>query len=76
MKETVEIKLFQDYPDVLTVKDLCRALHIGRVGAYKLLSTGAIHSFKIGKDYKIPKSSLIAYMNQACGMEQGKEEHK
>jgi len=69
MKQTMEVGPFKNYPDVLTVKDLCQALQIGRVGAYKLLAAGAIHSFKIGKVYKIPKDSLIAYMNQSCGME-------
>lgn len=73
MKETIGIGLFQDYPDVLAVKDLCHALHIGRVGAYKLLSAGAIHSFKIGNTYKIPKDSLIAYMNRVCGTEREEE---
>ena len=74
MKEAVEVKLFQDYPDVLTVKALCRALHIGRAGAYRLLSTGAIHSFKIGKAYRIPKDSLIAYMNRAYNVGQEGEQ--
>ena len=66
MKETIEVGMFQDYPDVLTIKDLCHALHIGRVGVYRLLADGTIHSFKIGKAYRIPKDSLIAYMNRAC----------
>ena len=66
MKETIEVGLFREYPDVLTAKDLCSALHVGRTGVYKLLSAGAIHSFKIGKAYRIPKDSLIAYMNRAC----------
>jgi len=76
MKETIEVGSFQEYPDVLTVKDLCHVLRIGRVGAYKLLTSGAIQSFKIGKTYKIPKDSLIAYVNRACVMEQEKEEQK
>ena len=70
MKQPMEVGPFRNYPDVLTVKDLCQALQIGRVGAYKLLSSGAIHSFKIGNVYKIPKDSLIAYVNQGCGVEQ------
>lgn len=74
MKETIEIRLFPNYPDVLTVKDLCQALHIGRIGAYKLLAAGTIRSFKIGNTYKIPKDSLIAYMNRACGMERERED--
>lgn len=73
MKETIMTGPFQDYPDVLAVKDLCQALHIGRVGAYKLLSTGTVQCFKIGNTYKIPKDSLIAYMNKACSMEREEE---
>lgn len=61
----IETGLFKNYPDVLSVRDLCQALHIARGGAYKLLSAGTIHSFKIGRVYKIPKDSLIAYINQA-----------
>ncbi len=60
----IEVGPFKNYPDVLTVKDLCQALHIGRAGAYKLLESGALHSFKIGRVYKIPKDSLIAYTNR------------
>lgn len=62
----IETGLFKSYPDVLSVQDLCQALHIARAGAYKLLSAGAIRSFKIGRVYKIPKDSLIAYVNQTC----------
>lgn len=49
---------------MLTVKDLCQVLHNGRAGAYKLLESGALYSFKIGRVYKIPKDSLITYTNQ------------
>lgn len=63
MRNQIEVGLFQEYPDVLEVKDLCAALRIGRIGAYKLLTTGAIQSFQIGRTYKIPKDALIAYTN-------------
>lgn len=71
MKETIKIGLFKDYPDVLSVKEVCQALQIGRVGVYKLLEAGEIYSFKIGKVYKIPKDSLITYVNQRCGTKKG-----
>ena len=66
MKQQEEIKMFANYPDVLGIKDLRQALGIGRAGAYKLLETGKIQSFKIGNTYKIPKSALIEYVNQKC----------
>ena len=71
MKEPIEVGPFKDYPDVLSVKDVCQVLRIGRVGAYKLLEAGKIYSFKIGKIYKIPKNSLITYINQQCHTEEG-----
>lgn len=72
----VEVGPFKNCPDVLSVKDLCQALHIGRAGAYKLLGAGTIHSFKIGNIYKIPKDSLIAYMNEACNTERKGDTYK
>ncbi len=62
--EPIETGPFKDYPDVMSAEDLRRALRIGRLRAYKLLSAGEIYSFKIGKIYKIPKDSLIAYVNR------------
>lgn len=64
-------KLFEDYPDVLTVQQVRQALGIGRVGVYKLLDGGNIRCFKIGNAYKIPKTALIEYIQKSC-KERGK----
>lgn len=56
---------FETLPDVLNVHQVRAALGIGRVGVYKLLESNKIHCFKIGNAYKIPKSSLINYINQS-----------
>lgn len=72
----IEVGIFKNCPDVLSVKDLCQVLRISRGGAYKLLGSGTIHSFKIGNIYKIPKDSLIAYMNKACNTEQKGDMYK
>jgi excisionase family DNA binding protein len=58
-------QLFKGYPDVLTVKDLQRALHIGKTAAYGLLESKHIQSFKIGRIYKIPKTALIGYVQSS-----------
>lgn len=54
--------MFEHYPDVLTVNDLCDALHIGKTSAYRLLAKGEIGSIRIGPQYRIPKKWLIDYL--------------
>ena len=63
--------MFDEYPDILTVSDIQRALGMGRDTAgrntaYKLLKSKQIKSIRIGNKYKIPKRCLIAYALQIC----------
>lgn len=67
MKQVFEAGMFQNSPDVLTVHEVQDALRIGRAGVYKLLTSGELGYFKLGKTYKIPKDALIAYMNRKAG---------
>lgn len=52
------------YNDILTVDELCEVLKIGKNTAYALLKSGEIKSVKIGRVYKIPKRSVIKYLNK------------
>lgn len=54
--------MFKEYPDVVTVEDLQKMLHIGRSAAYSLLKSGRIKALKFGKKYIIPKSSVIEFL--------------
>lgn len=54
--------MFNNYPDILTVEQLCEILDIGKNTAYKLLNSGAIKSIRIGKVHKIPKISVIKFI--------------
>ena len=56
--------MFNSYPDVLSVKQLCEVLDIGKNTAYRLLQSGEIKSIKIGKVYKIPKKYLKQYISK------------
>ena len=58
------IRMFNSYPDILSVKQLCEILCIGKNTAYRLLQSGEIGSIKIGNVYKIPKNSLKDYFNK------------
>ena len=55
--------LFKDYPDVVKVKELKEMLpRIGKNKIYDLLKDKKIYSKKIGRDYYIPKVSIIKYL--------------
>ena len=56
------IILFEKYPDIVGVQQLMEMLQIGQVLAYKLVKSGEIQSRKIGREYKIPKQSVVEYI--------------
>lgn len=64
--QITQTELFEELPDILTVHQVRRELGIGRPAVYKLLESNAIRCFKIGNAYKIPKSSLIEFIQRSC----------
>lgn len=54
--------MFQQYPDVLTVKDLAAMLHVGRNSAYDLIKDNKIQAVKVKSQIRIPKVSVINYL--------------
>ena len=57
-------EIFKDYPDIVSVEQIMEMLQIGQVLAYKLVKSGEIKSRKVGREYKIPKVNVIAYLNK------------
>jgi excisionase family DNA binding protein len=55
--------MFENYPDVVTVKELCRMLQIGKNTAYDLLNNRSLKSIRIGRKFLIPKTYIIAYLH-------------
>ena len=56
-------ELFKDYPDVVRVYQLKEMIpKTGKNKIYKLLKDKKIHSKRIGRDYYIPKVSIINYL--------------
>ena len=56
-------KMFSNYPDVVDIKQLCEMLGgIGPKTAYQLLHEGKIKYFKIGRGFRIPKQSVITFL--------------
>lgn len=55
--------LFTSYPDIVNIEQMRKMLGgIGVTLAYKLLKSRTIKSLKIGREYKIPKASIIEYL--------------
>lgn len=54
--------MFDAFDDILTVEDLAEALRIGVSQAYRIVRSGKIPAFKEGRDWKIAKQALTAYV--------------
>ena len=61
-----DLNIFQQYPDILTIAEMQKALSIGRTMAYRLINSGQIKHMRIGKTIKIPKRFLIDYISHEC----------
>lgn len=55
--------MFDNYPDVVTVKEMQTMLRIGRKTAYDLVHSGAIPSVRIGTSYLITKNSIENFLS-------------
>ena len=64
MESQVAYKLlFTEYPDVVNVKQMCEMLGgICDKTAYRLLKSGEIKSFIVGRHYRIPKLNILEYL--------------
>ena len=60
--------MFEQYDDILTVSELAEALKVGVTQAYRLVRSQKIKAFKEGKDWKIPKTSVIQYITDQTAM--------
>lgn len=54
--------MFDEYNDVVTVKELCKMLKIGKNTAYELIHSGQIKSIAIKRQIRIQKQSVISYL--------------
>lgn len=56
--------MFENSYDVLTTYEVMDYLNIGKNSLYKLLNTGKLKGFRIGKTWKIPRKSLEKYIDE------------
>lgn len=63
--------MFTSYPDLVTIKQLTKMLDIGVALAYRLVKSNTISALKVGREYKIPKRNVIAYLTNQNEIKSG-----
>ena len=54
--------MLKEYPDVMSIEQVCSILKISKKTGYALLREGKITSLKVGRSYRIPKAYLLKYL--------------
>lgn len=57
--------MLENYPDILTIKQLKEVLKISQNKALDILHNGEIQYFRIGRSIKIPKKAVIDYIEKS-----------
>ena len=57
--------MLKGVPDVLNVKQVGQVLSVSTKTVYKHIGDGSLHSIKVGREFRIPKVSLIDYLRGA-----------
>ena len=60
--------MFDYYEPLISFDDLCDYLHIGKNTAYRLLNSGVIKAWRIGRIWKIPQRAVQEYVFQQTQM--------
>ena len=58
--------MLMDYPDVMDIHEMCKALGVSKKTGYQLLQDGSIGCLKIGRAYRIPKAHILTYLKVGC----------
>lgn len=53
--------------DILTLKELQELLHIGKNTALKLVQSGEIEAFRVGKQWRVLRESVTKYIKRYSG---------
>jgi excisionase family DNA binding protein len=57
--------MFREYPDIVTVKEVCQMLGLGSKKVYRLIRSGEIQRIPCGRTIRIAKVAVIEYVLQS-----------
>lgn len=63
--------MLDNYEDVISVDEFCDIIMVGRNQAYKILNSGCLGAFRIGRCWKIPKTAVIDFLQKGQSIFQG-----
>lgn len=64
LKNEMNISMFSEYGDIVSVEDVMGMLHIGKSAVYSLLKSKTIGCVRVGRKYIIPKKSVIKFIEE------------
>ena len=56
--------MYKNIPEIMTFRECCELLKIGKNTLLELLHTRQIEGFKIGSRWRIPKESVIEFIER------------
>ena len=59
---------FENIDEILNIDQFCELLDIGKSTGYKLLKSGRVKGFKIGKVWKVPVKSVEAFVMESVNL--------
>lgn len=60
--------MFGEYDDLMTTEEAKEALKIGNNTLYRLLRSGKLKAFRLGRIWKIPKAAVEEYIRDSAGL--------
>lgn len=60
--DSVYSNIFAEYPEILTVKDVCKMLEFKEKKVYQLISDGLIPKIPCGRAIRVAKISVIEFV--------------
>ena len=54
----------KNLPLVLKVEELMPVLSVGRNTAYELVRSGQISSFRVGREYRVPRDAVEVFLRK------------
>lgn len=54
--------IFEEYPKMLTVEEMCDILNVARETGYRMIRRGEFEVLKLGRIIRIPKNQVLKYI--------------